>query len=396
LPTHSQKQSDTQVNVKLISTPIKSKLFSNNILNKDTNSQSNLVNADTKKTQSKSEFSVDNKYRALSSSIKKSTTEIHVPVNSDTTKSQSKSVPSIDKSKLQEFDTKRNISMSQNIRPSNIFSVKNSTQTPDLNKLVNQAFSKMINPANISADKIRTEILSSIQPNLLNKNESMNSFKSSLQDLALSLLVSYSVNQQSEESTNLATKPPQKLDQLLQLIFPGLKTKTTNIIKETNTKPGMALLQELGQIQQTVQLSQQQLIQSQSINNQTDNLSNSILQFLLPMQLAETVKQTEINLGRYKKSKDDGELKDVWFIRLNFDFETLGQLQAHAQLMDKNVECTFLSANQDLIIKAEPYIKMLKLRLIEQGLSVGKMKIEQGGKHNDDIYKQHSIINIKV
>lgn len=282
------------------------------------------------------------------------------------------------------------------IKTENILNINSDPETPNLNKLVNHAFSRMINQTNVSADKIRTEILSSVQPNLLNKTEKENTFNNSLQDLALTLLTSHSVSENVQSNTDLANKQSLKLDQLLQLIFPGLKLKTANVIKETNTKSGLALLQELGQIQQTVQQSQQQLIQGQSVNNQTDNLSNSILQFLLPMQLPDTVKQTEIDLGHYKKNTQNGEGKDVWFIRLNFNFETLGQLQANAQLMDKNVDCTFSSLNQSLIDKAQPYIQMLKQRLIEHGLSVGKMAIELTSERTKDNYKAHSIINIKV
>lgn len=287
-------------------------------------------------------------------------------------------------------------SSTAHIKTENILNINSDPETPDLNKLVNHAFSRMINQKNVSADKIRTEILSSVQPNLLNKTEKENTFNNSLQDLALTLLTSHSVSENIQSNKDLANKQSLKLDQLLQLIFPGLKLKTANVIKETNTKSGFALLQELGQIQQTVQQSQQQLIQGQSVNNQTDNLSNSILQFLLPMQLPDTVKQTEIDLGHYKKNTKNGEGKDVWFIRLNFNFEALGQLQANAQLMDKNVDCTFSSLNQSLIDKAQPYIQMLKQRLIEHGLSVGKMAIEFSSERTTDKYKAHSIINIKV
>lgn len=302
----------------------------------------------------------------------------------------------IESNKTQELDAKKFSLSTQNTKSDNVFTVKNDPQTPELNKLVNQAFSKMITPKNISTDKVRSEILSTVQPNLLNQTEQSNTFSNSIQELALSLLASHSINQKIEDNISSINKYTQKLDQLLQLIFPGLKTKTRNIIKEARTKAGSALIQELGQMQHTVKHSQQQLIQNHVTNTQADNLSNTILQFLLPMQLPETVKQTEINLGRYKKNKEDGELKDVWFIRLNFNFETLGQLQVNAQLMDKNVECTFLGTKQKLIEKAEPYINMLKQRLIEHGLSVGKMTIEQGRHHSNESYNEHSIINIKV
>lgn len=64
--------------------------------------------------------------------------------------------------------------------------------------------------------------------------------------------------------------------------------------------------------------------------------------------------------------------------------------------MDKNVDCIFSTLNQALIEKAQPYIHMLKQRLLEHGLSVGKMAIELASERTNDNYKTHSIINIKV
>jgi hypothetical protein len=416
-----KKPQNTPLTDKLISQPIKPELLSSEISKKE----SPLINKQANETTTKAESVINNKYKDHShftpkqldtatsvklelipdSSLKKESSAINKQTDVSTRKVQI--APLLNNKQInlksseevytqQSATPKNHLISNSNIKSNNILNVKSDPQVPDLNKLVNQAFSKMINPTNISADKVRTEILSTVQPNLLNKNEQTNTFNNSLQNLTLSLFASQTINQQTAENINITSNQTQKLDQLLQLIFPGLKTKTNNIIKETNSKAGIALTQELGQIQQAVQQSQQQLIQSQTVNTQTDNLSNTLLQFLLPMQLPEAVKQTEINLGHYKKSKDNGEQKDVWFIRLNFDFETLGKLQAHAQLMDKNVDCSFSSINLKLIDKVQPHIKILKQKLIDHGLTVGKMTIQQGQEISNDFHKAHSIINIKV
>jgi len=376
LSPQMNKSQNSHITDKLISTPIKPEQLSSATLNKESITVTNQTDVSAIKVKLKIEPHLDSERINLNSVKKLKASE--------------------DVYTQQPAALKKPFFSTSNVKPDNIFNVKSDPQIPDLNKLVNQAFSKMINPTNISADKVREEILSTIQPNLLNKNEQANTFNSSLLDLSLSILASQSINQQTAENINPISKQTPKLDQLLQLIFPGLKNKTNNIIKETNTKAGIALIQELGQIQQVIQQSQQQLIQSQTTNTQADNLSNTLLQFLLPMQLPETVKQTEINLGHYKKSKDNGEQKDVWFIRLNFDFETLGKLQAHAQLTDKNVDCSFSSINLKLIDKAQPHIKILKQKLLDHGLTVGKITIQQGQELSNDHHKAHSIINIKV
>jgi len=419
--TQINKPQNTPITDKLVSQPIKPELLPSEISKKE----SPFINKQTNETTTKTESVINNKYKGHShytpkqfdnaasvklelipdSSLKKESSAISKQTDVSAKKVQIE--PQLNNKQInlnspkevytqQSATPKTPLISNSNIKSDNILNVKNDPQIPDLNKLVNQAFSKMINPTNISADKVRTEILSTIQPNLLNKNEQTNTFNNSLQNLTLSLFASQSINQQTADNINITSNQTPKLDQFLQLIFPGLKTKTNSIIKETHSNAGIALTQELGQIQQAVQQSQQQLIQSQAANTQTDNLSNTLLQFLLPMQLPEAVKQTEINLGHYKKSKDNGEQKDVWFIRLNFDFETLGKLQAHAQLMDKNVDCSFSSINLKLIDKAQPHIKILKQKLIDHGLTVGKMTIQQGQEISNDFHKAHSIINIKV
>ena len=85
----------------------------------------------------------------------------------------------------------------------------------------------MINQTNVSADKVRTEVLSSIQPNLLNKVEKKSTFNNSLQDLALTLLTSHSVSENSQNNTNLASKTIFKVRSIITAYFPWVKTKNS-------------------------------------------------------------------------------------------------------------------------------------------------------------------------
>ena len=69
----------------------------------------------------------------------------------------------------------------------------------------------------------------------------------------------------------------------------------------------------------------------------------------------ENAAQTEITLGQYKKpSADKLEPKNVWFVRLNFDYADLGQLQITAELMDKSLDCQLLASSQEVSAIAHP------------------------------------------
>ena len=182
------------------------------------------------------------------------------------------------------------------------------------------------------------------------------------------------------------------LEALLQVLLPTFKVgNSANKLLEQLQQPQVqALAGELTQIKNA--LSQ---VQTPAISQQPD--TNALVQFLLPMKLPAEAAQTEITLGQYKKHSS-GKLadKNVWFIRLNFDYAELGKLQIIAELMDKALDCQLLASTQAVSALAHPHLDNLRSKLAKQGLQVGELKLKRADDNHQAFYQSHAIINIKV
>ncbi|NMM40211.1 flagellar hook-length control protein FliK [Pseudoalteromonas arctica] len=261
------------------------------------------------------------------------------------------------------------------------------SENVDLNRLVNQAFSRMIDSQSLQPLTIQREILSILRPESLTTSALQNSFSQSIEHLAVAILAAPSL----ANSNALNFNSQSSLDALLQVLMPNFKATNPQKLQEQLLQPqSQALAAELSQIKTAI--SQ---INSTPINQQPDN--NPLVQFLLPMRLPPETAQTEISLGQYKKpSKNKLEDKNVWFVRLNFDYAELGQLQITAELMDKALDCQLLASSQDITAMTHPHLESLRHKLTAHGLQVGEMQLSQGAPQHHAFYQSHAIINIKV
>ena len=261
--------------------------------------------------------------------------------------------------------------------------------TPDLTRLINQAFNRMVSSSNTHPTTMQREILAAIQPSQLTNDTLQSSFTKGLEQIAVSILAAPIINQSvSPISLNNHTG----VDALLQVLMPTFKTGNTaaKLLEQLQQPQIQALAGELIQVKST--LTQ---IQITTPNQQPD--SNPLVQFLLPMKLPPEAAQTEITLGQYKKqSVDKLEDKNVWFVRLNFDYAELGQLQITAELMDKALDCQLLASSQEVSAIAHPHLDNLRSKLAKHGLQVGELNLKRGDANNQAFYKSHAIINIKV
>ncbi|WP_024610536.1 flagellar hook-length control protein FliK [Pseudoalteromonas sp. TB64] len=261
--------------------------------------------------------------------------------------------------------------------------------TPDLTRLINQAFNRMVSSSNTHPTTMQREILAAIQPSQLTNDTLQSSFTKGLEQIAVSILAAPIINQSvSPISLNNHTG----VDALLQVLMPTFKTgnTTAKLLEQLQQPQIQALAGELIQVKST--LTQ---IQITTPNQQPD--SNPLVQFLLPMKLPPEAAQTEITLGQYKKqSVDKLEDKNVWFVRLNFDYAELGQLQITAELMDKALDCQLLASSQEVSAIAHPHLDNLRSKLAKHGLQVGELNLKRGDADNQAFYKSHAIINIKV
>ncbi|WP_249118476.1 flagellar hook-length control protein FliK [Pseudoalteromonas sp. NEC-BIFX-2020_015] len=257
----------------------------------------------------------------------------------------------------------------------------------DLNRLVNQAFSRMIDSQSHQPLTIQREILSIIQPQSLPASALHTSFSQAIEHLTVSILAAPALNTISALTFN----GQNSVDALLQVLVPNFKAVNSQKLQEQLLQANSQVLAaDLSQIKTA--LNQ---VTTTPINQQPD--TNPLVQFLLPMRLPPEAAQTEISLGQYKKpSKDKLEAKSVWFVRLNFDYATLGQLQITAELMDKALDCKLLASSQEITAMAHPHIESLRHKLTAHGLQVGELNLSQGAPQHQAFYQSHAIINIKV
>ncbi|MGJ8483938.1 flagellar hook-length control protein FliK [Pseudoalteromonas sp. SYSU M81236] len=267
-------------------------------------------------------------------------------------------------------------------------SEQSTSSSVDLNRLVNQAFNRMISSQNIHPATIERELLSILRPASLTPQNQQASFNQGLEQLAVTALAAPIINQ---APTNLSFNNQTGLDALLQVLVPNFKAVNGSKLLEQLQQPNLqALAGELSQVKNT--LTQ---VQTTPINQQQD--SNPLAQFFLPMKLPAEAGQTEISLGQYKKpSKNKLESKNVWFVRLNFDYAQLGKLQVTAEVMDTAVDCQLLASSQEVTALAHPHLETLRHKLASHGLNVGELNLQQGTPSHQAFYKSHAIINIKV
>ena len=282
--------------------------------------------------------------------------------------------------------TEEKISLSSQIAD---IQVKATKQTPDLNALVNQAFNRMVSSSNVSPTAVQREILATLQPHSLTNDTLQSSFTKGLEQLAVSILAAPIINQ-SVAPITFDSKTG--IDALLQVLMPTFKAgkASSKILEQLQQSQVQALAGELTQVKNT-------LTQVSVSTPSQQPESNPLAQFLLPMKLPPEAAQTEITLGQYKKpSADKLEPKNVWFVRLNFDYADLGQLQITAELMDKSLDCQLLASSQEVSAIAHPHLDNLRSKLAKHGLQVAELNLKRGEATHAAFYKSHAIINIKV
>ena len=261
--------------------------------------------------------------------------------------------------------------------------------TPDLTRLINQAFNRMVSSNNINPATIQREILATLQPTQLAGDMLQSSFTKGLEQVAVSILAAPLI---SQSVTPISFNNQTGLDALLQVLIPTFKMGNTGakMLEQLQQAQVQALASEIVHVKNT--LTQ---VSVSTPNQQPD--TNPLAQFLLPMRLPPEAAQTEITLGQYKKpSAGKLEDKNVWFVRLNFDYAQLGQLQITAELMDKALDCQLLASSQEVSAIAHPHLDNLRSKLAKHGLQVGELNLKRGDANNQAFYKSHAIINIKV
>ncbi|CCQ09702.1 hypothetical protein PALB_5500 [Pseudoalteromonas luteoviolacea B = ATCC 29581] len=254
----------------------------------------------------------------------------------------------------------------------------------DLQRLVHQAFDRMIDERSISAPNIAQHIqaISNQQPS--------SPFLQALDKL----LVTFLAGPKAVAQLPTNVTPEQRTEALLQTLLPQQKIaqvqQVTQLFMQQTALEQMA--SDVGKVQN--QFAQANF---QSLNQQQSNEHNWLVNLLLPLKQSTQAHQTELQVGKYQKpAKGNLPEKTVWFVRLNFDLHPYGKLAAAAELMDNAVDCALIADCNAVVALTRPHLESLKNKLASHGLQVGGITLTENPERVAQFYSKHAIVNIKV
>ncbi|MEL7477920.1 MAG: flagellar hook-length control protein FliK [Pseudomonadota bacterium] len=270
------------------------------------------------------------------------------------------------------------------------------SKSPDLTRLVHQAFARMIDEKQHSASQVFNELnlphainVGLNQP-LANSNLQTSGLLNNVEKLLLTLLSSSRLVQ--NESNPQDTEA--KFDALLKTLQPNFKAQNISQLQQQLPNLNSPLMNELVQINNSLQHNMSQSI-NQSQNQSSD--AQLLISLFLPTKLPDNCKQTHLQVGNYKKpAKGNLPEKTVWYIRLNFDYASAGKLSVQAELMDKSVECQITGNSNQVCKLAEPHLDTLRRKLSAHGLQVGDVELIEDAAKAEQFFNQHAIVNIQV
>ncbi|MCO7189984.1 MULTISPECIES: flagellar hook-length control protein FliK [unclassified Pseudoalteromonas] len=267
-------------------------------------------------------------------------------------------------------------------------------QSADLMRLVHQAFSKMMDETRHSPEQVSHELFarlpalaSQIQPTLPNS-----SFAQALDKLIVTLLGTQLTAK--TQSLPPQTSLEQRVSALVETLQPGTKLSS----------PGQ-FIQAVTQQAQSRLMDDLALLQNNLANNASppplaqkfDSESQLLINLFMPLKLPQECRQSELQIGKYKKpAKANMPEKQVWFVRLNFDYAKLGQLSVQAELMDKAVDCEIVGDSASVCQLAQPHLDALRSKLAAHGLQVGEIELREDASQVKRFYDSHAIVSIQV
>lgn len=271
-------------------------------------------------------------------------------------------------------------------------------KSPDLTRLVHQAFSRMIDEKQHSSAHIANELnlpnplASAATQTYINTNLQNSSLLNNVEKLLLTFLsVPKMIQNENNDSSTQA-----KFDALLKTLQPNFKAQNIGQLQQHIPNLNSPLMSELVQLNNSLQ---QNIVQSASLNQNQNQSSDTqlLVSLFLPTKLPDNCKQTHLQVGNYKKpAKGNLPEKTVWYIRLNFDYSSLGKLSVQAELMDKSLECQLIGNSSQVCAIAAPHLDTLRRKLSAHGLQVGDIELTEDSEKAELFFSQHAIVNIQV
>ncbi|TQF69960.1 flagellar hook-length control protein FliK [Pseudoalteromonas luteoviolacea] len=270
-----------------------------------------------------------------------------------------------------------------------------SPQSADLTRLVHQAFSRLIDENKSTAQEVSQDLFTRL-PSIatpLNTSVPVSSFTQALDKLLVTLLGTQ-LTAQTDAQLPKNVSQEQRVASMVEAIFPGNKLQQPKqFIQAVNLSAQQSLMEDLSFIQNSMSATSQ----GQALGQKFDSDSQLLINLFLPMKTPPECRQSELQIGQYKKPAKAGmPEKQVWFVRLNFDYEALGQLSVQAELMDKAVDCEIIGNSASVCQLAQPHLDALRSKLAAHGLQVGEIELKEDALQVKQFYDKHAIVNIKV
>ncbi|QPB82699.1 hypothetical protein CWC22_006700 [Pseudoalteromonas rubra] len=267
-------------------------------------------------------------------------------------------------------------------------------QSADLMRLVHQAFSKMMDETRHSPEQVSHELFarlpalaSQLQPALPNS-----SFAQALDKLIVTLLGTQLAAK--TQTMTPQTSIEQRVAALVETLQPGTKLSApSQFIQAVTQQAQSSLMDDLALLQNNLATNAGPAPLAQKFDSESQLLIN----LFMPLKLPQECRQSELQIGKYKKpAKANMPEKQVWFVRLNFDYAKLGQLSVQAELMDKAVDCEIVGDSPSVCQLAQPHLDALRSKLAAHGLQVGEIELREDASQVKRFYDSHAIVSIQV
>ncbi|MDE3271152.1 hypothetical protein [Pseudoalteromonas sp. G4] len=259
-----------------------------------------------------------------------------------------------------------------------------------LTKLVNSAFSRMINEST-ALQPVVMQIKSIIAPAQITQFDSLQTPIGIIEHAKISLAANGLLQQ-----NNLVSEQQGKLENLLPLLLSltkGLQNKKeSKSLKGQLTLPG-ALQKSLSDNLTSLQKNLQGTFQSssQQASNNEQPLVN--IQFALPQQQTEKLTTTPITIEQEQRKMSNGEVVSIWHINLAFEIENY-ILNIGAELNKQQLALNFSSDSAALINKAKTQAQLLEQKLTQHGIEILSSEFNLTEQHQ--LKTRSGIVNIKV
>ncbi|WP_156826470.1 flagellar hook-length control protein FliK [Marinobacterium rhizophilum] len=128
-----------------------------------------------------------------------------------------------------------------------------------------------------------------------------------------------------------------------------------------------------------------------------DGTSERHLVLDLPIRLGECLENVELRLKRHRARQGDNPASSHWLVRLSFDLQALGPLEAELRLADDTrLSARFWATEPDTAQLIEQRLPAFASNLNQQGILVDELDCHQGTAPRRDNGIRRQLINLKT